>query len=136
MGTVSYAIATAGGKSRFTFRAWRNVVVLNGPDGKIVVDTFLMPAWPKLKETLNGLGNAPLKTVIDSIGMSTTPANSVPDSNFPQASFSAYEPIELRLIGSAYPDNRHRTRQRHGEQPCEYHDAKRLGPDEPTNRHF
>jgi hypothetical protein len=23
-----------------------NVVVLNGADGKIVVDTFLMPAWP------------------------------------------------------------------------------------------
>jgi glyoxylase-like metal-dependent hydrolase (beta-lactamase superfamily II) len=42
-----------------------NVVVLNGPEGKIVVDTFLMPAWPKLKETLDGLGNAPLKTVID-----------------------------------------------------------------------
>jgi glyoxylase-like metal-dependent hydrolase (beta-lactamase superfamily II) len=42
-----------------------NVVVLNGPDAKIVVDTFLMPAWPKLKETLDGLGNAPLKTVID-----------------------------------------------------------------------
>src|SRR6516162_9639228 len=42
-----------------------NVVVLNGPDGKIVVDTFLMPAWPKLKTALDGLGNAPLKTVID-----------------------------------------------------------------------
>src|ERR1700731_3717325 len=42
-----------------------NVVVFNGPDGKIVVDTFLMPAWPKLKETLDGLGHAPLKTVID-----------------------------------------------------------------------
>jgi cyclase len=42
-----------------------NVVVLNGPDGKFVVDTFLLPAWPKLKETLDGLGNAPLKTVID-----------------------------------------------------------------------
>ena len=42
-----------------------NVVVLNGSDGKIVVDTFLMPAWPKLKETLDGLGNAPLKTVIN-----------------------------------------------------------------------
>ena len=39
--------------------------MFNGPDGKIVVDTFLMPAWPKLKETLDGLGNAPLKTVID-----------------------------------------------------------------------
>ncbi len=42
-----------------------NVVVLNGHDGKIVGDTFLMPAWPKLKEALDGLGNAPLKTVID-----------------------------------------------------------------------
>src|SRR5258706_2378613 len=42
-----------------------NVVVLSGPDGKIVVDTFLLPAWPKLKETLDGLGDAPLKTVID-----------------------------------------------------------------------
>src|SRR5258708_28905674 len=42
-----------------------NVVVLNGPDGKIVVDTFLLPAWPKLKQNLDGLGNAPLKTVID-----------------------------------------------------------------------
>lgn len=42
-----------------------NVVVLNGPDGKIVVDTFLLPAWPKLKAVLDGLGNAPLKTVID-----------------------------------------------------------------------
>src|SRR6201997_4419645 len=42
-----------------------NVVVLNAPDGKIVVDTFLLPAWPKLKENLDGLGNAPLKTVID-----------------------------------------------------------------------
>ena len=42
-----------------------NVVVLNGPDGKFVVDTFLSPAWPKLKETLDGIGNAPLKFVID-----------------------------------------------------------------------
>ena len=40
-------------------------MVLHGPDGKIVVDTFLLPAWPKFKETLAGLGNAPLKTVID-----------------------------------------------------------------------
>jgi cyclase len=42
-----------------------NVVVLNGPDGKFVVDTFLSPAWPKLKETLDGISNAPLKFVID-----------------------------------------------------------------------
>ena len=46
------------------------LTLLSGPGGnvvvlKIVVDTFLMPAWPKLKETLDGLGNAPLKTAID-----------------------------------------------------------------------
>ena len=42
-----------------------NVVVLNGPDGKFIVDTFLSPAWPKLKEALDAIGNAPLKFVID-----------------------------------------------------------------------
>src|SRR5258707_2080044 len=42
-----------------------SVVVLNGPDGKFVVDTFVAPAWRKLKEALDGLGNAPLKCVID-----------------------------------------------------------------------
>jgi cyclase len=40
-------------------------VVLNGPDGKFVVDTFVAPAWPRFKETLDGLGNAPVKFVID-----------------------------------------------------------------------
>jgi glyoxylase-like metal-dependent hydrolase (beta-lactamase superfamily II) len=42
-----------------------SVVILNGPDGKFVVDTFVAPAWPKLKRALDGLGNAPLKYVID-----------------------------------------------------------------------
>jgi cyclase len=42
-----------------------NVVVLNGSDGKFIVDTFVSPAWPRLKESLDGLGNAPLKYVID-----------------------------------------------------------------------
>jgi cyclase len=42
-----------------------SVVVLNGADGKFVVDTFVAPAWPKLKEVLDGLGNAPVKYVID-----------------------------------------------------------------------
>ncbi len=43
-----------------------SVVVLNGPDGKFVVDTFVAPAWPRLKDALDGLGNAPVKYVIDS----------------------------------------------------------------------
>jgi glyoxylase-like metal-dependent hydrolase (beta-lactamase superfamily II) len=42
-----------------------SVVVLNGPDGKFVVDTFVAPAWPRLKRALDGLGNAPVKCVID-----------------------------------------------------------------------
>jgi cyclase len=42
-----------------------SVVVLDGPDGKFVVDTFVAPAWPRLKEVLDGLGNAPVKYVID-----------------------------------------------------------------------
>jgi cyclase len=41
------------------------VTVLNGPDGKFVVDTFVAPAWPRLKEALAGLGSAPVKCVID-----------------------------------------------------------------------
>jgi cyclase len=42
-----------------------SVVVLNGPDGKFVVDTFVAPAWPRLKEALDDMGNAPVKCVID-----------------------------------------------------------------------
>src|SRR5580704_10253056 len=42
-----------------------SVVVLNGPDGKFVVDTFVAPAWPRVKKALDGLGNAPVKCVID-----------------------------------------------------------------------
>jgi glyoxylase-like metal-dependent hydrolase (beta-lactamase superfamily II) len=41
-----------------------NVVVLHGSDGLVVVDTFVAPAWPKLQESLKGLG-APLKFVIN-----------------------------------------------------------------------
>ena len=43
-----------------------NVVVLNGPDGKIVVDCFVQPAWPKLKQALDGMDSAPIKMLIDS----------------------------------------------------------------------
>jgi glyoxylase-like metal-dependent hydrolase (beta-lactamase superfamily II) len=55
-----------------------NVVVLNGPDGKFVVDTFVSPAWPKLKDALDGLGNAPLKFVIDTTGTSDHTDNNAP----------------------------------------------------------
>jgi cyclase len=42
-----------------------NIIVLDGPDGKLVVDTFVSTAWTKLKQTLDGLGGAPPKIVID-----------------------------------------------------------------------
>jgi cyclase len=41
-----------------------NVAVLTGPDGLLVVDTFVQPAWPAMKKTLDGFG-APIKAVID-----------------------------------------------------------------------
>jgi len=42
-----------------------NVVVLNGADGKLMGDTFVQPAWPHLKDALDKIGNAPVKTAID-----------------------------------------------------------------------
>src|SRR3954471_21823534 len=42
-----------------------NVVVLHGPQGKLVVDGFVRPAWPKLKPLLDGLGEGPIKSLID-----------------------------------------------------------------------
>src|ERR1044072_8791880 len=42
-----------------------NVVVLHGPQGKSVVDGFVKPAWPKLKETLDAIDATPIKSLID-----------------------------------------------------------------------
>jgi cyclase len=42
-----------------------NVVVLYGPDGKVLADAFVVPAWPKLKAALDALDPAPLKMLID-----------------------------------------------------------------------
>jgi cyclase len=42
-----------------------NVVVFFGREGKVVVDSFVQPAWPRLKATLDGLDGSPLKTLID-----------------------------------------------------------------------
>lgn len=42
-----------------------NVVVLHGTDGKIVADTFVLPAWSELKTRLDALGTAPISTVIN-----------------------------------------------------------------------
>ena len=42
-----------------------NVVVLNGADGKLIGDTFVQPAWQHLQDALAAIGNAPVKTAID-----------------------------------------------------------------------
>jgi cyclase len=42
-----------------------NVVVVHGTDGKVVVDSFVQPAWPKLSAILDGLGRTPIKGLID-----------------------------------------------------------------------
>jgi glyoxylase-like metal-dependent hydrolase (beta-lactamase superfamily II) len=42
-----------------------NVVVLNGADGKLMGDTFVQPAWQHLKDALDAIGKAPVKTAID-----------------------------------------------------------------------
>ncbi len=43
-----------------------NVVVLNGKDGKLLVDTFTQMAWDRFKAALDDLGKSPLKWAIDS----------------------------------------------------------------------
>ena len=42
-----------------------NVVVLNGRDGKVVVDTFIQGAFNPLKQRLDALGSAPITWAID-----------------------------------------------------------------------
>ena len=39
--------------------------MLNGPDGKIVVDTFVQGVWPAFKQVLDAIGNAPITLAID-----------------------------------------------------------------------
>ena len=42
-----------------------NIVVLTGREGKVVVDSFVLPAWPRLKSTLDGLDTSTIRTLID-----------------------------------------------------------------------
>ncbi|MBI4264236.1 MAG: MBL fold metallo-hydrolase [Acidobacteria bacterium] len=42
-----------------------NVVVLNGADGKIVVDGFVQPAWASLKQALDAMGPQRITTLIN-----------------------------------------------------------------------
>jgi cyclase len=42
-----------------------NVVVLHGTDGKVVVDSFVQPAWTKLKQNIDSMDSTPIKLLID-----------------------------------------------------------------------
>jgi cyclase len=42
-----------------------NMVVIDGPDGKILVDSSFTSVAPKVKQTLDGLSNAPFKMLIN-----------------------------------------------------------------------
>lgn len=42
-----------------------NVVALDGPDGKIIVDSFVQPAWPRLQQTLEAISNNRIRILID-----------------------------------------------------------------------
>lgn len=42
-----------------------NVLAFHGPDGKLLVDGFVKPAWPKLKAALDALDGGAIKSMID-----------------------------------------------------------------------
>lgn len=42
-----------------------NVVVLNGREFKVVVDSFVQPAWDKLKQRLDAIGPRPIRSLIN-----------------------------------------------------------------------
>ena len=42
-----------------------NVVVFHGPDGKVVVDTFVQGAFARLKQRLDAMGSTPILVAID-----------------------------------------------------------------------
>jgi cyclase len=65
MGATPITSASLGPNLTMLAGPGGNVVVLNGADGKVVVDTFVQPAWPNLKAALDKLGNQKISTVID-----------------------------------------------------------------------
>jgi cyclase len=78
-----------------------NVVVLTGSDGKVVVDTFVSPAWPRLKEALDALGNAPVKYVIDTHWHFDHADNNAP-LHAAGATVVAHENTKKRMSASQY----------------------------------
>ncbi len=65
MGAAPIAATKLGDRLLLLSGPGGNVVVLHGPQGKVVVDGFVQPAWPRLKETLDGIDATPIKSLID-----------------------------------------------------------------------
>lgn len=65
MGALPITSSTLGPNLTMLAGPGGNVVVLNGADGKMVVDTFVQPAWTSLKAALDKLGNQKITNVID-----------------------------------------------------------------------
>ena len=80
-----------------------NVVVLRGPEGMVLVDTFVAPAWPRLQESLKGLGGggAPVKVVPVKFVIDTHWHLDHTDNNAPLraggATLVAHENTQLRM---------------------------------------
>ena len=55
-----------------------NVVVLHGNDGKIVVDTFVLPVWSALSKTIDGMGSAPREKRKSARHVRARPSRSIP----------------------------------------------------------
>ena len=66
MGSIPIVVTPLGPGIAMLSGPGGNVVVQAGPDGKFVVDSFMQPAWPKLKATIDAMGPGPIALLIDS----------------------------------------------------------------------
>ncbi|HYL69623.1 MAG TPA: MBL fold metallo-hydrolase [Candidatus Limnocylindria bacterium] len=65
MGAVPLQTLKLRDKLTMLYGPGGNMVVLNGPDGKVLVDSSFLTVAPKLKKALDDLGPAPLKILIN-----------------------------------------------------------------------
>jgi len=65
MGTVPLQTMKLRDSIYMLYGAGGNMVALNGPDGKVLVDSSFSTVTPKLRDALDGLGSAPLKVLIN-----------------------------------------------------------------------
>jgi glyoxylase-like metal-dependent hydrolase (beta-lactamase superfamily II) len=64
-GAMPIVMTKLGGNLTLLSGPGGNVVVSDGNDGKLMIDTFVQPAWPKLKEALDSISANPITQVID-----------------------------------------------------------------------